>query len=57
MKKALNVSFLKSQQSTINVRSFNVCVLFLNMHSLKVSDSKKEIEKEDLIFVKVNVIQ
>ena len=54
MKKALNVSFLKSQQSIIGVRSLNVCVLFLDMCSLKISDLKKEIEEKDLIFVKIN---
>ena len=57
MKKALNVSFLKSQQLMINVRFLNVHVLFLNMHSLKILNSKKEIEKKNSIFVKINVIQ
>ena len=57
MKKVLNVSFLKSQQSIINVRSLNVHALFFNTCSLKISDLKKEIEEKDLIFVKINVIQ
>ena len=57
MKKALNVNSLKSQQLTVNVRSLNVHALFLDTHSLKVSDSKKEIEEKDLIFVKVNAAQ
>ena len=42
MKKTLNVSFLKFQQLTINVRFFNVHALFLNMCLLKVSDLKKK---------------
>ena len=57
IKKTLNVNFLKSQQSMINVRSFNVHVFFFNMHSSEISDLKKEIEKKNLIFIKINVIQ
>ena len=57
MKKVLNVSFSKSQQSTVNVRFLSVCALFLDTHSLEVSDLKKKIKKKDLIFVKINVTQ
>ena len=57
MKKALNVNSLKSQQSIINVRFFNVHVLFFDMCSSKISDLKKEIEEKDLIFVKINAVQ
>ena len=56
MKKTLNMNSLKSQQSTVGVRSFNVCVLFLNMCSSEILNLKKEIEKKDLIFVKVNAV-
>ena len=56
MKKILNMSFLKSQQLTINVRSFNVCAFFFNTCSLKVLDLKKEIEKKNLIFMKINAV-
>ena len=57
MKKALNVSFLKLQQSTVSVKFLSVHALFFNTHSSKVSDSKKEIKKKNLIFVKVDVTQ
>ena len=56
VKKILNVSFLKSQQSIINVRSLNVYALFFNMCSLKILNLKKKIEEKDLIFMKINVI-
>ena len=56
MKKFLNVSSLKSQQLTVNVRFLNVCILFLDTCSLKVSNLKKEIEKKDLIFIKINAV-
>ena len=56
MKKILNVSFSKSQQSIINVRSFNVHVLFLDMCSLKILNLEKEIKKKNSIFVKVNAV-
>ena len=56
MKEILNVNFLKSQQSTVDVRSFNVCALFLNMCSLKILNSKKKIKEKDLIFMKINAI-
>ena len=57
MKKILNVSSLKSQQSMIDVRFLNVCALFLDTHSSEISNLKKEIKKENLIFVKINVTQ
>ena len=57
MKKILNMSFLKFQQLTINVKSFNICVLFLNTHSLKILNLKKKIKEKNLIFVKINVTQ
>ena len=56
MKKVLNVNFSKSQQSTVGVRSLNVCVLSFNTHSSEISDLKKEIEEKDLIFMKVNAV-
>ena len=56
MKKALNVSFSKSQQLTVNVRSLNVHALFLDTHSLKISNLKKEIKEKNSVFVKINVI-
>ena len=56
VKKALNMSFLKFQQSTINVRFLNVHAFFFNTCSLKISNSKKEIKEKNLIFVKVNVV-
>ena len=56
MKKILNVSFLKFQQSMIDVRFFNVHVLSLDMHSLKILNLKKEIEKKNLIFMKINAV-
>ena len=56
MKKALNVDFLKSQQSMINVRSLNVHALFFNMYSSEILNLEKEIKKKDLIFVKINAI-
>ena len=57
IKKTLNVNSLKSQQLMINVRSFNVYVLFLDMCSLKISNLKEKIKKKNLIFVKVNAAQ
>ena len=54
VEEALNVGFLKSQQSMIGVRSFSVCVLSLGMCSPEVSDLKKEIKGEDLVFVEVD---
>ena len=57
MKKVLNVNSLKSQQSTIDVRFFNVHAFFLDTHSSEISDLKKEIKKKNLIFVKINVTQ
>ena len=57
MKKALNISFLKFQQSTINVKSLNVHALFLNMCSLKILNSEKKIKKKNSVFMKINVIQ
>ena len=56
IKKVLNVSFLKLQQSTVNVKSLNVCALSLDTHSLKISNLKKEIKKKDLIFMKINAV-
>ena len=56
MKKILNMSFLKFQQLTVNVRSLNVHVFSFDTHSLKISNLKKEIEKKDSVFVKINVI-
>ena len=54
MKKVLNVSFLKFQQLIINVKFFNVHALFFNMCSSEISNLKKKIKKENLIFVKIN---
>ena len=56
IKKVLNVSFLKFQQSTIDVRSFNVCTFFFNTHLSEISNLKKKIEKKNSIFMKINVI-
>ena len=56
IKKILNVNSLKLQQSMIDVRFLNVCVFFLDMCSSEISDLKKEIEKKNLIFIKVDVI-
>ena len=39
----------------IDVRSLNVCALFLDMHSSEVLNLKKEIKKKNLIFVKIDV--
>ena len=39
----------------IDVRSLNVCTLFLDMCSLKILNLKKKIKKKDLIFVKIDV--
>ena len=55
MKKVLNVSFSKLQQSMINVKFLNICVLFLNTHSSEILNLKKEIKKENLIFMKIDV--
>ena len=57
MKKILNVGFSKPQQSIVSVRSFNVHALFLDTCSSEISNSKKEIEEKDLIFVEINVTQ
>ena len=57
MKKVLNVSLSKPQQSMINVKSLNVHALFLNTHSSEISNSEKKIEEKNLIFMKVDVIQ
>ena len=57
MKKVLNVNFLKSQQSTVDVKSLNVHALFLDTCSLKISDLKKEIKEKNLIFMKINAVQ
>ena len=54
MKEILNVSFLKSQQSTVDVKFFNVHALFLNMCSSEILNLKKEIKKKNLIFMKIN---
>ena len=56
MKKVLNVNFLKSQQSTVDVKSLNVHALSLDMHSSEILNLKKEIKKKNLIFVKVDAI-
>ena len=56
MKKVLNVNFLKFQQLTINVKSLNVCVFFLDTHSSEILNLKKKIKKKNLIFVKVNAV-
>ena len=56
MKKALNMSSLKSQQSTVNVRFLNVYAFFLNICSSEILDLKKKIKKKNLIFIKINVI-
>ena len=48
VKKALNVNFSKSQQSTVNVRSFNVHALSLDTHSLEISNLKKKNWREKL---------
>ena len=57
MKKVLNVNFLKFQQLTVNVISFNIHALFLDMCSLKILNLKKKIKKKNLTFMKINVIQ
>ena len=57
IKKVLNVNSLKFQQSTIDVKSFNVCALFLDMHSLKILNLKKKIKEKNLIFVKIDAVQ
>ena len=56
MKKALNVNFLKFQQSTVDVRSLNVHAFFLDTCSLEILNLKKEIKEKDLIFVKINAV-
>ena len=56
MKKILNVNSLKSQQLMIDVRFFNVHAFSLDMCSLKILNLKKEIEKKNLIFVKINAV-
>ena len=56
MKKVLNVSFLKFQQSIINVRSFNIYALFFNTHLSEISNLKKEIKEKNSVFIKINVI-
>ena len=56
MKKILNMSLLKSQQLTVDVRSLNVYVLFLNTHSPEILNLKKEIKKKNLIFVKIDAV-
>ena len=57
MKKTLNVSFLKSQQSTVDVRSLSVHALFLDTCSLKISNLEKKIKEKDLIFMKIDAAQ
>ena len=56
MKKALNISFLKFQQSTVNVRFFNVYVLSFNTCSSEILNLKKKIEEKNLIFMKINAV-
>ena len=56
MKKILNVNFLKSQQLIINVKFFNIYVLFFNMCSLKILNLKKKNKKNNLMFMKINTI-
>ena len=56
MKKILNVSFLKFQQSMISVKFFNVYVFSFNICSLKILNLKKKIKKKNLMFMKINVI-
>ena len=46
IKKALNISFLKSQQLMINIKFFNVYVLFLDIYSLKILNLKKKFKKK-----------
>ena len=40
----------------ISVRSFSVCVLFLDMCSSEISDLKKKIKEKDLVFVKIDTV-
>ena len=54
MKKVLNVSFSKFQQSMIDVRSFNIHAFFLDTHSSEILNLKKKIKKKNLIFMKIN---
>ena len=56
IKKILNVNFLKSQQSMIDVKSLNVHAFFLDTHSSEILDLKKEIKRKDSVFVKINAV-
>ena len=40
----------------IDVKSFNVHVLFLDICSLKILNLKKEIKEENSVFIKINAI-
>ena len=46
MKKVLNVSFLKSQQSMKSVKIFNVHVLFFNICLSEILNLKKKLKKK-----------
>ena len=45
VKKALK-SLPELQQHTVNIKSFNVHIFSLRMHSSDISDSEKEMKKE-----------
>ena len=54
IKKALNVN---SSQLMIDVKSFNVQIIFLNTQFFDISDLKNEIEKKNTVFINMNVIK
>ena len=56
MKKTLNVNFLKSQQSMIDVKSFNVCAFSLDMCLLKILNLEKKIKEKNSVFMKINAV-
>ena len=41
----------------IDVKSFNIYVLSLDTHSLKILNLKKEIKKKNLVFMKIDAVQ
>ena len=54
IKKVLNVSSLKSQQSMIDVKSFNICAFSFNTCSSKILNLKKKIEEKNSVFMKID---
>ena len=41
----------------INVRFFNVQIVFFNMQFFNISDSENEIKKKNTVFVNINAVK